>query len=41
MTLNHEAAIELLADQADETGFNRYTLLNLHALLADNLLVGP
>ena len=38
MILNHKAAIELLVDQASETGFNRYTILNLHALLADNLL---
>lgn len=38
MILNHQAAIELLADQADEIGFNRYTICNLHALLSDNLL---
>ena len=38
MILNHKAAIELLVDQADEIGFNRYTLLNLHALLAEGLL---
>jgi hypothetical protein len=41
MILNHKAAIELLVDQADEIGFNRYTTLNLHALLADNLLADP
>ena len=38
MILNHKAAIEMLADQAEEIGFNRYTLCNLHALLSDNLL---
>jgi hypothetical protein len=38
MILNHKAAIELLAEHADEIGFNRYTLCNLHALLAENLL---
>jgi len=38
MILNHKAAIELLVDQANEVGFNRYTILNLHALLSDNLL---
>ncbi len=38
MILNHKAAIELLVEQASETGFNRYTILNLHALLSDNLL---
>ena len=41
MILNHKAAIELLVDQANEIGFNRYTILNLHALLADNLLADP
>ncbi len=41
MLLNHKAAIELLADQADEIGFNPYTLCNLHALLADNLMIDP
>lgn len=38
MLLNHKAAIEMLAEQADEIGFNRYTICNLHALLADNLM---
>lgn len=41
MILNHKAAIELLVDQADVIGFNRYTILNLHAVLADNLLGDP
>ena len=41
MILNHKAAIELLVEQAEEIGFNRYTLLNLHALLSDNLLSDP
>lgn len=41
MILNHKAAIELLVDQADEIDFNRYTILNLHALLAENLLADP
>ena len=38
MILNHKAAIELLAEHANEIGFNRYTLCNLHALLSENLL---
>lgn len=38
MILNHKNAIEFLVDAADEIGFNRYTLLNLHSILADNLL---
>jgi len=41
MILNHKSAIEMLADQAEEIGFNRYTLCNLHALLSDNLLADP
>jgi Fic family protein len=41
MIVNHKAAIELLVDQASDIGFNRYTILNLHALLADNLLADP
>jgi hypothetical protein len=41
MILNHKAAIEFLVDGAGELGFNRYTITNLHALLADNLLADP
>jgi Fic family protein len=41
MILNHKAAIELLVDSAEEVGVNRYTVTNLHALLADNLLNDP
>ena len=41
MILNHKDAIEFLVSAADEIGFNRYTLLNLHALLANNLLADP
>ena len=41
MILNHKEAIEFLIASADEIGFNRYTLLNLHALLSDNLLADP
>ncbi|MBI5449830.1 MAG: Fic family protein [Gammaproteobacteria bacterium] len=41
MILNHKAAIELVVEQAAEVGFNRYTVLNLHALLSDNLLADP
>lgn len=38
MILNHKDAIEFLVGTAEEIGFNRYTILNLHALLANNLL---
>jgi hypothetical protein len=41
MILNHKAAIEFLVQSADEIAFNRYTILNLHALLADNLIGDP
>jgi len=38
MILNHKDAIEFLVGEADDIGFNRYTILNLHAVLANNLL---
>jgi hypothetical protein len=41
MILNHKAAIEFLVNSAEEIKFNRYTILNLHALLSQNLLVDP
>jgi hypothetical protein len=41
MILNHKDAIEFLVGNADELGFNRYTILNLHAILANNLLADP
>jgi Fic family protein len=41
MILNHKDAIEFLVGNADEIGFNRYRVLNLHALLANNLLADP
>jgi hypothetical protein len=41
MILNHKDAIEFIVQTAEEIGFNRYTLLNLHAMLANNLLPDP
>jgi fido (protein-threonine AMPylation protein) len=41
MILNHKAAIEMLVDNVEQIGFDRYTICNLHALLADNLLADP
>ena len=38
MILNHKEAIRFLVEGIDEIGFNRYTICNLHAILADNLL---
>jgi hypothetical protein len=41
MILNHKAAIEFLIHSAKEIGINRYTILNLHTLLSDNLMSDP
>ncbi|MYE00877.1 MAG: Fic family protein [Alphaproteobacteria bacterium] len=41
MILNHKSAIEFLVDAAEDIGFDRYTILNLHAALADDLLPDP
>jgi len=41
MILNHKDAIEFLVENAADIGFNRYTILNLHGILANNLLADP
>ena len=41
MILNHKDAMGFLVGAADEISFNRYTVLSLHALLANNLLADP
>ncbi len=41
MILNHKQAIEFLVESAEEIGFNRYSVLNIHAILSDNLLPNP
>jgi hypothetical protein len=41
MILNHKAAIELLIDNAETVSFNRFTILNLHSTLSENLLPNP
>ena len=38
MIINHKDAIAFLVSAAEEIGFNRYTILNLHGILAHNLL---
>ena len=38
MILNHKAAIEFLVENLDRARVDRFTLLNLHATLAENLL---
>ena len=41
MIRNHRDAIEFLIENVTETGFDRLTVLNLHALLANELLPDP
>jgi len=41
MILNHKASIEMLIDCIDEVKFNRFTLLNIHSTLSENLLPNP
>lgn len=41
MILNHKDAIEFIVQNTDDIGLNRYTILNLHALLSNNLLPNP
>lgn len=41
MILNHKSAIELLVENINSAEFNRYTLMNLHSALAENLLPNP
>ena len=41
MIRNHRDAIEFLIENVAETGFDRLTILNVHALLANELLPDP
>lgn len=41
MILNHKDAIEFIVNNSADIGFNRYTILSLHALLSNNLLPNP
>ncbi len=42
MTINHKDAIEFLLAQVNETSsIDRYTVLNIHALLSNNLITNP
>lgn len=41
MILNHKDAIEFIVQNTEDIGFNRYTILNLHSLLSNNLLANP
>jgi hypothetical protein len=39
MILNHKDAIDFLVNNAQDANFDTYTLLNLHALLSNNMLL--
>jgi len=41
MILNHKSAIELLVENIESTEFNRFTIMNLHSALSENLLQNP
>ncbi|MFN0316561.1 MAG: Fic family protein [Burkholderiales bacterium] len=41
MILNHKSAIELLVENIESVGFDRFTLMNLHSTLSENLLPNP
>jgi fido (protein-threonine AMPylation protein) len=41
MILNHKAAIEMLVENIATVCFDRFTLMNLHSALAENLLPNP
>jgi hypothetical protein len=41
MIINHKDAIEFIVQGKEDIGFNRYTILNLHAMLSNNLLPKP
>jgi len=41
MILNHKAAIEMLVTNIATVGFDSYTILNLHGLLSEDLLIDP
>jgi len=41
MILNHKQAIEFLIEDRENIGFNMHTFMNLHAMLAEDLLDNP
>ena len=41
MILNHKSAIELLVENIGSAEFNRFTIMNLHSALSENLLQNP
>lgn len=41
MIINHKTAIEMLVENIESVELNRYTIMNLHSSLAENLLPNP
>jgi fido (protein-threonine AMPylation protein) len=41
MIFNHKTAIEMMVENPDALGFNRYTFMNLHAALTEDLMTDP
>ena len=41
MILNHKTAVEFLVENIESAEFNRFTVMNLHSALAENLLPNP
>ena len=41
MIINHKTAIELLVENTGTTDLNRFTILNIHSALSENLLPNP
>ncbi len=41
MILNHKRAIELIVEGGEDIGVNRFTVLNLHAMLSEDLMADP
>jgi len=41
MILNHKSAIELLVENIESAEFDRFTIMNLHSALSENLLQNP
>lgn len=39
MVLNHKDAVEFMVNRAEDVRFDSYTLLNLHAILSNNLML--
>lgn len=41
MIINHKAALEFMVEHSSEKNLNKHIILNIHALLSDNLLANP